>query len=392
MRALRHLALLVGALGSAQDAQVEIIVKERAQKREEHFVVGIQETAHPFNDVPKGLKEVVMTHANGQKMRCLLPDGTGPPNTEIVAQDDETDTANLNHDRGQVIKALKKALGRTCLSKVVGYWTYDVCPFDRVEQYHMERNVKSMQFDLGFYNKATAKESGDHSQLPNYKQEFTDGTQKRKTTVIFKCDKGTTQSQHALASVTEPSELSYVMTITTPLVCFHPKESGKLTPAELLMPFRNQCIFLNTGWWTYKHCHLHNLTQYHKENLAAQQAESQWVTVADFGLGEVVKSNTGFNGELHVADKPEDTYMSWTYKGGTPCDIGSKLERETEVRWYCDLAETNALAGIKEVSTCKYQMKVTTRSLCSHPAFKPVMPLVHEIDCRPLALGEPARQ
>jgi len=316
-----------------------------------------------------------------------MPDGS-TPDVEIRASSNEEESDPISDNRQDVIANIKAELGEICLKKLIGYWTYAVCPFKFVEQYYLEKGRKQMQFDLGFFVEDEEPE-GAHSALPAYAQFYTKGTQKRKAKITFKCGETT-----ELKSMTEAEELSYEFVITTPHVCTKKVDPSKQTPYQLILPYQNQCIFLNAGWWTYKHCHLLNVTQFHRENRAAADADTMkqqaanWVTVADFGLGEFPKSvkpaEISTYGNVHVATRPEETYISYTYIGGTPCDIGSLQKRETEVRWYCDMEEVNAISSIKEISSCKYVMKVVARSLCSHPAFTPVKAMVHEIDCRPL--------
>ncbi len=81
----------------------------------------------------------------------------------------------------------------------------------------------------------------------------------------------------------------------------------------------------------------------------------------------------------------EDTYVRFLYSGGTPCDLGDKVPRSTEVRFHCAPSDTSiaALDGITETTSCQYILKVKTRLLCTHPAFAPQAPAVHEISCRP---------
>lgn len=369
------------------DPKLESIIDSRSKNREQQYIVGVQKKPHVSSEVPGGVKVVMMTDATGRKMRCLMPDGS-MPNTEIRAAADEPESEPDSDNRQDVISKIKAELGEVCLKKLVGYWTYAVCPFEMVEQYHLEKGRKQMQFDLGFYVEEKEEAEGMHSELPAYAQYYTEGTQKRKTKIIYKCGKAT-----ELKTMLEPEELSYEFVVETPHVCVKKLDPSKQTPYQLILPYQNTCIFLNAGWWTYKYCHLQNVTQFHRENQATAAADgaktaANWVTVADFGLGEFPKSvkpsEMSSYGKLVIAAKPEDTYLSYKYVGGTACDIGSLHKRETEVRWYCNAEETNAIASIKEVSSCKYQMRVVAKSLCSHPAFAPVKALLHEIDCRPV--------
>lgn len=400
MRASILLSLIFFVISDqANTDEVDKIIEKRKEIREETYVVGVKDEPYKTATLPTGVKEVVMTDATGRKMKCHIPDGSAPPNTEIrasseVEQEDDTDTGDLS--RNQVVNKLRQLYSDKCITKTKDYWTYSVCPFKMVEQYHVEKNQKQMQFDLGFFVEPTVEEEDDmsHSLLSDYAQIYEKGTQKRSTRVTYRCQ-GDKSKKAEILSIEEPEELKYHIVVLTPGVCTGGKsmQNKDKSPNQLLLEYQNQCIFHNAGWWTYKHCHLLNLTQFHKENqaVAEKNTAAKWVMVAEFGLGELPKMSSSQvvkHGNVVVADRPEESYVSFRYNGGTPCDIGSQTKRETEVRWYCDPNEVNALHSVKEVSTCKYQMKIGANALCSHPAFTPTKPLVHEIECRPLTADE----
>ena len=61
---------------------------------------------------------------------------------------------------------------------------------------------------------------------------------------------------------------------------------------------------------------------------------------------------------------------------GTPCDVADQRSRRTEVRFYCNRNELQVFTSVKEIATCQYVVRVSTKLLCEHEAFTPKMPLV----------------
>jgi hypothetical protein len=61
-----------------------------------------------------------------------------------------------------------------------------------------------------------------------------------------------------LNSVEEPQTCSYVLNVCLPEACFDKSAAWKL---QGLNP---TCMFLDDGWWTYRWCHRHSVTQFHK--------------------------------------------------------------------------------------------------------------------------------
>jgi Glucosidase II beta subunit-like protein len=72
-----------------------------------------------------------------------------------------------------------------CLVTRLGYWSYKVCPFKEVTQFHQKGTKVEMEFNLGTYDKDLDETSIDGA----YAQSFSGGTDGRKTTVNFVCSK-----------------------------------------------------------------------------------------------------------------------------------------------------------------------------------------------------------
>lgn len=178
----------------------------------------------------------------------------------------------------------------------------------------------------------------------------------------------------------------------------------------------------NTGWWTYKFCYLKEITQFHREQQAANvndpavaaavaaaaqananQAnnaggagpnvqpaiqQTKMVVTAEFILGQI-GGDTPY--DVHLANTKivpgenwESSYVSQVYTDGTVCDLNNK-PRQIESRIYCGIADkAHQIKNVVESSTCEYIITIQTPLLCSHPQFKPEVAKVHEIVCHPL--------
>jgi len=93
--------------------------------------------------------------------------------------------------------------------------------------------------------------------------------------------------------------------------------------------------------------------------------------------------------------------ISVRYTDGTKCDINSNKPRETIVS-YCKIFHLNnyhkkseffslvcnekgndGIINFQEISSCYYEMTVTSSKLCNIPAFSPLEPNRHTINCYP---------
>lgn len=58
---------------------------------------------------------------------------------------------------------------------------------------------------------------------------------------------------------------------------------------DLLEPLGSECLYLNTGWWTYKFCYLKEITQFHREQI---QIPIQQTTSVKAGAGGTASAAT----------------------------------------------------------------------------------------------------
>lgn len=262
------------------------------------------------------------------------------------------------------------------------------------------RRQISMTFELGDYDP-----SGDESHASlHYLQRYRGGTGGRVTAVTYVCDEseqaqGSGGSKGAkrkpsfrVLSLREPKALSYEMQIATPLACAPPGPApGSLAAqlalrqapiSDILLPLSKGCQSLNMGWWTYEFCHLRHVRQYHVDTVTRKVGDEQRTEAVlgqEFFLGRF--SNQPLL--LQKRARPEDTYVSQLYTDGTECDLTHR-PRQVDVHFVCREGSQQAVLGVKETSTCHYEMQVLVPDLCFHKDFAPVRAPVQTIVCKPV--------
>jgi len=284
---------------------------------------------------------------------------------------------------------LRLAYGKGCFTRQKDYWTYEVCPYQKVRQFHKEGEHVSMDFSLGLYEPGSDELAGGV-----ISQRFVGGSSDRRSAVRFSCSSELAEQKALLTDIKEPRSQFYEFEIRTPLVC--QSAPGEDSPDMYLRPLEGECVYMNTGWWTYKFCYGGQLTQFHRESVVTAQSDDkaahaapaapappQIVTTAEFDLGRYQTENSKMT--LVKGESPSSSYASQWFEGGTSCDILNGKPRRTEVRYYCDPNENQALRNIKETSTCEYVVHVATRLLCAHKTFAPEQPKVNEIECSPIS-------
>ena len=73
-------------------------------------------------------------------------------------------------------------------------------------------------------------------------------------------------------------------------------------------------------------------------------------------------------------------YFSQEYRDGTVCDVTGEA-RSTEVRFQCSPNTQDQILFLKETTTCKYLMVISTPRLCHHPDFKTAETAAYPIQC-----------
>ena len=231
---------------------------------------------------------------------------------------EESEEAAATGDDGA---ARIRAIQGTCFFMRVGYWTYEVCPFKRVRQYHSETSKEGTsvhsEFVVGTYD--ASKDDWRASQLL-YTQQFTLGDEGRSATVRIICPENR-RDEDGLVIVHEPSVKHYVITLRVAAICTPAEGAAKpaaaaaaaanarakaaaaaaaagmpqaraaermgmlgmprsmpsaplaeiATPqARLLSPIRGRCFQIVKDYWTYEYCPMKHVRQFH--------VEAHWLT------------------------------------------------------------------------------------------------------------------
>ncbi|KAK0356246.1 Protein OS-9 [Friedmanniomyces endolithicus] len=176
---------------------------------------------------------------------------------------------------------------------------------------------------------------------------------------------------------------------------------------ELLSAMQNNCVYFVSGWWSYRFCYGHGVSQFHQlpprpgvpvyppvedpsvegyvlgsyKSLQAEdtvdhgsedgghEAEASGVDRA-LDVSEGSKASHSYSGRGELVQRGESRYLVQRLGGGTACDLTGK-ERRIEVQFHCNPQSSDRISLIKETSTCAYLMVIQTPRLCNDVAFLP---------------------
>ncbi|KAM6215555.1 protein OS-9 [Rhynchocyon petersi] len=171
---------------------------------------------------------VIVSSKYKQRYECRLPAGA------IHFQREREEEAPAYQGPG-IPELLSPMRDAPCLLKTKDWWTYEFCYGRHIQQYHMEDSeIKGEVLYLGYYQSAfnwddeTAKASKQHRLKRYHSQTYGNGSKcdlngrPREAEVRFLCDEGAGISGDYIDRVDEPLSCSYVLTIRTPRLCFHP--------------------------------------------------------------------------------------------------------------------------------------------------------------------------
>ena len=378
---------------------------EVGEATKDEYLVGLYEVEPPR--IPRG-KQIRMVSSAGRAFTCVLPSDSDEAEEEEAEEDTEDDL------REGIMRRVRKALESHCLAMNQGYWTYEVCFFGKVTQFHGDVGSRT-EFDLGTYRSdlddlplldgmpsptstaAGADDAEGHrAALPAktnlhglaYAQRYVGGAGGRRTVVNMVCNPSG-RSIGDIVEVNEPSEFHYDITISTPTVCLqqHGGSQASMPVAVLLKPLRQQCVYLNQGWWSYEFCYEEHLRQFHLETVPAatgnnevREGEAQTITTVEFMLGRFLSNSTL---DVHPHENPANSYAVQDYADGTLCDLTGQ-PRRVSVRYICDSdSPKSRIASIQETSTCEYSMVLATPLICGNKKFRPIQPKLNQIKCFP---------
>jgi len=160
---------------------------------------------------------------------------------------------------------------------------------------------------------------------------------------------------------------------------------------ELLQELDGDCLYYQSGWWSYSFCYNAKIVQFHQ--LPPKPGQATPVpdpTTMQYVLGRVKtpqkqeskEDEWGNQVEVRKSQQHKDPpktelqvkgdtrYLVQRMESGTICDLTGK-PRRIEIQYHCNPHHTDRIAYIKETTTCAYLMVVHTPRLCHDVAFLP---------------------
>ncbi|XP_016151023.1 endoplasmic reticulum lectin 1-like [Sinocyclocheilus grahami] len=195
---------------------------------------------------------VIMTTAEKEKYKCLLPSLSGNQEDDVKEYDGPSPA--------ELLEPLFKQ--SSCSYRIESYWTYEVCHGKHVRQYHEDKEtgqkINIQEYYLGTMKKGSAESemekssdseserSNTNTQVPTkniegqltpyYPVEMGHGTEcslkqnnPRCTTVLYVCHP---EAKHEILTIAEVTTCQYEVVVLTPLLCPHPKYRFKLSPVN----------------------------------------------------------------------------------------------------------------------------------------------------------------
>ena len=327
-----------------------------------------------------------MTDSRGRPYVCKIPLTTNAASSaKASASAAKAAAANVNTKK---VSELMEPLQNVCIKKSTGWWTYEVCHFTEVRQYHEEsEEIDAIQnWSLGHVEALAdpdAHEVDETKRTATVVHQFSKGQEckeidgHRGGRLIYTCGPAPAGTMSAIADITEPTTCRcvrvcgaprpawhpracprstcsavahvvvsplcrrYDVTINVPSLCqleaFQPKAGAApeavayTSPDEVATAYRHKCFYHVEGWWTYELCLNKHVRQFRQEGTEVQQ---------EYMLGKMQideKDSVSEDGEialytsrLHKKD-PARSFAHASYTGGSKCDLVDQ-RRQTEVQ------------------------------------------------------------
>jgi hypothetical protein len=164
-----------------------------------------------------------MTGKRGKTYRCAIPP---------VRLEGEQRRA---HATKTVIEHVQPTLSKACLYRVDGWWSFEICPFKSIRQFHQDGKAITADYTLGRYNAARSVTSGaaafefsgtDAATGRPYFSTFFDGGTvcdltgaPRVAELRLACS---ADGSNTIGQVSEPSTCAYTITLESPVLCSYP--------------------------------------------------------------------------------------------------------------------------------------------------------------------------
>lgn len=260
------------------------------------------------------------------------------------------------------LKAVLQSLKGRCVRSQLGYWTYEVCIGQSVNQFHVEGSAVTLRYSLGNYARSVSKKSGDSKSLAVPLLEiFSGGTNcdetgsGRNSIVGYVCGVG----ELALSDVKEHEVCGYKMVLASRDFCPRAREADStdaneaaagssssnsaVTMRSIVSELGSGCFALAEGWWTYQFCPGKSMRQYHATPAGSVDPASEY-SLGVFNESASDQEPAAARHRLPVVYREE-------YSLGTLCDIGSKQHRSTIVSYECDVDSVPTLVQVCQVLT-----------------------------------------
>jgi len=315
-----------------------------------------RESIKPFVDKIDLNSGIPMSSGSGEGFICLSQKQDNPDEGEAKQSGEGEESLDNSrdaiHNEDSLPSAMFEELNGACFEKRMGFWTYKVCPFQKVEQLHYEGKRSTQSFDLGTYDEESSNETT---------QIFNQGTDGRKSVVKFICSEN---SETTVSMVSEATMHTYTIILSSYLAC---SSTADVQLRKLLSPLEGHCLQRMDGWWTYEFCYRKYARQFHKGKNNKEEAE--------FKLGyfdAVANEKLEQEGQALSKTVPEGKpVFNEIYTKGTECDLTGQ-HRSTKVVYTCPSSSSGFvdLAKVEESSTCGYIFHVMVPALCLHPFFE----------------------
>ena len=364
------------------------------------------DSAAQFGRLSKNTIFSVLPDPSGRQSAMQPPAAPSLPEPVVAPEE----PAGADASPFESAQAALKNIAEACYFMRVGYWTYEVCPFRRVRQYHSETAAVNGgsaihdEFSLGVH---IAGQDEWRATQSLYTQQFADGTEGRSTAVRYTCP-DSWRDEDGIVVVHEPKPKHYVITMRVQALCTKPKasrrmvtagvkntpakqaesktsgvssqattklktpsaaaheasadadgkaEKGPMQIAELVLPntrllssIRGRCFSMMRDYWTYEFCPMQHVRQY--------RSEGNRISI-EFKLGTydkmLDKVTVGVRGTLDKHLIPHT--FAQQYNNGTS-------NRKAQVRVRCAEKNEHSLIAVDEPQMHEYVLLFSSPLAC----------------------------
>ncbi|XP_045467077.1 endoplasmic reticulum lectin 1-like [Harmonia axyridis] len=143
------------------------------------------------------------------------------------------------------------------------------------------------------------------------------------------------------------------------------------------------CSYRLDPYWTYELCHGKHIRQYH-EILDDSMLMLQQYTLGRMGTKEremVIRrkkeeerrkmQNSTHTIKTKRVDNRDLPFVEIAMTEGSVCEHNKRKLRRSNVYYICDMKGNHDIHTVKEVTSCVYEIIISTPLLCAHPKYRP---------------------